>query len=294
MSEQALRLPLLPHSDAGLRRRKILERAAVLTVTACALLTVTFLVLILGYIAYKGISYINWGFLTHLPRPAGEPGGGVVNGIVGSLVIVGLATVMAIPIGVGAAIFVNEFPSPVLGRFVRGLADILTAVPSIVVGIFAFTLIVTPTRHFSGLSGSVAYAFIMVPIILVTSQEALRLVPNSLREASLALGVPRWRTTLSVVMPVASRAVGTGVLLAFARAIGETAPMIFTAFGNQFWNLDPNKPMATLPLIIYRYATGPYDDWHSQAWAGAFLLVVLVLFVSILTRFVLRRSTHDE
>jgi phosphate transport system permease protein len=194
---------------------------------------------------------------------------------------------------VGAAIFVNEFPSPWLGRFVRFLADVLTSVPSIVVGIFIFELVVTRAGHFSGYSGSIAYAFIMVPIILVATQEALRLVPQPLREASLALGVSKWRTTMQVVVPVASRALLTGILLAFARAIGETAPMLFTSFGNQFWNADPTRPMASLPLIIYRYAVGPYDDWHQQAWAAAFLLVVLVLVVSIVTRFVLRRK-FDE
>lgn len=293
MASSTLSLPPLSRSQQRLGYRKVVEKAAVAGVTACAGFTAFLLLLILGYIVYKGGSYINWTFLTSLPTPAGEPGGGVVHAIAGSLIVVGLATAIAVPIGVGSALFVNEFPSPVLGRFVRGLADILTAVPSIVVGIFVYELVVAPIGHFSGYSGSIAYAFIMIPIILVTSQEALRLVPKSLREASLALGVPKWRTTLSIVLPVSTRALGTGILLAFARAIGETAPMLFTSFGNQFWNLDPNKPIATLPLVIYRYAVGPYDDWHAQAWAGAFILVLLVLVVSIMTRFVLRRRFEE-
>jgi phosphate transport system permease protein len=200
---------------------------------------------------------------------------------------------MAIPIGIGAAIFLNEFPNPWLGKAVRFLADVLTAVPSIVVGLAVYSLVVAPMGTFSAFSGSVAYAFIMVPIVVITAQEALRLVPDTYREAALALGTPRWRVIMRVVLPVSRRALLTGVILAVARALGETAPMIFTAFGNPFFETDLGKPVATLPLVIYRYATGPYDDWHQQAWAAAFILVVVILLVSVVTRFVLRSKYND-
>ena len=268
--------------------RKLVNRVATVCLMACAAVSVVVLALILGYVVYRGAGYINWQFLTALPKPVGEAGGGVANALVGSVIIVGVAALMAVPIGIGAAIFLNEFPSGFLGRAVRFLADILTGVPSIVVGLFAYSMVVAPMKHFSGVSGAVAYAFIMIPIVLITAQEALRLVPNTLREAELALGVPRWRTILQVVIPVSSRALLTGMVLAVARALGETAPMLFTAFGNPYWNFDLTKPMATLPLVIYRYATGPYDEWHAQAWAASFVLVVVVLFASILTRSVLR------
>lgn len=279
--------------DRRLAYRKVVEKVAVASVALTASIAVAILGLILAYVVYKGASAINWSFLTALPRPAGETGGGIAHAILGSFIIVSLGSVIALPIGIGAAIFVNEYPSRILGRAVRFVAEVLTAVPSIVVGIVAFQLIVTRSGHFSGYSGSVAYAFIMIPIVLIATQEALHLVPQSLREASLALGIPKWITTVRVVVPVASRALVTGCLLAVARAMGETAPMMFTSFGNQFWNADPSKPMASIPLVIYRYAIGPYDDWHRQAWAAAFLLVVIVLAISILTRFVLRRRFDD-
>ena len=293
MSTEQLTVSREMAMDRRLLFRKATEKIAVLSVAGCAFIAVLVLGLILGYVVHKGIAYINWGFLTSLPAPAGEEGGGIANAIVGSFIIVGIGAVIALPIGMGAAIFINEFPSPILGKLVRFLAELLTAVPSIVVGIFVYELVVAPAGHFSGYSGSVAYAFIMIPIVVVAAQEALHLVPQSLREASLALGISKWVTTMRIVLPVASRALITGALLAVARALGETAPMMFTSFGNQFWNADPNKPMASIPLLIYRYAVGPYDDWHRQAWAAAFLLVVIVLGVSILTRFVLRRKFDD-
>ncbi len=280
----------LAGARAQFQARKLTDHVATVFLSACAVLCVAVLLLILGYVVYRGAGYINWQFLTALPKPVGEAGGGVGNALVGSAVIVTIAVLMAVPLGVGAAIFLNEFPSGVLGRGIRFLADILTGVPSIVVGLVAYGLVVAPMRHFSAISGAVAYAFIMVPIVLITAQEALRLVPSTLREASLALGVPRWRTIMQVVIPVSSRALLTGIILAIARALGETAPMLFTAFGNPYWNFDLTKPMATLPLVIYRYATGPYNDWHEQAWAASFVLVVVVLLSSILTRSVLRNK----
>jgi len=283
----------LSTADRHFVYRKVIERVAWTGMVVCVLITVSLLWVILGYVIYRGGAAFSWEFLTTLPQPAGETGGGIANALVGSCFIVGLATLMAVPISLGAAIFVNEFPSGRLGASVRFLAEVLTGVPSIVVGLFGYALVVQPTGQFSGLSGAVAYAFIMVPIILISTQEALRLVPTDLREASLALGIPKWRTILWVVLPVSSRALLTGVLLAVARALGEAAPMLFTAFGNPFWNLDVRKPMATVPHLIYTYATGPYEDWHNKAWAASFVLVTVVLVTSLLARAALRNKSDD-
>src|SRR6266705_2766608 len=238
--------------------RKATERFAQIGMVLCTAVTVFFLLTILGYVIYHGASAIDWEFLTALPLPAGETGGGIANALVGSVLVVAVATLMAI-----------------------------------VVGLFAYALVVRSMGSFSGFSGSVAYAFIMIPIILITSHEAFRLVPSSLREASLALGVPNWRTILGVVLPVSSRALLTGAVLAVSKALGEAAPMLFTAFGNPFWNLNLKKPIATVPLLIYTYATSPYDDWHKKAWAASFVLMMVVLFTSVLTRAFLRGKSHE-
>ena len=275
------------------RYRKFVEWANWVGMLFCISITVFFLVAILGYVIVNGASSINWEFLTALPVPAGESGGGIANALVGSLLVVAVASLMALPIGIGAAIFINEFPSHGTGRTIRFLAEVLTGVPAIVVGLFAYDLVVVPWGGFSAFSGSVAYAFIMVPIILISAHEALRLVPDSLREAALALGVPKWRTILGVVLPVSSRALITGVVLAVSRALGEAAPMMFTAFGNSFWNLNIGKPIATVPLLIYTYATGPYEDWHRKAWAASFVLLMVVLVTSVLTRAFLRGKTNE-
>ena len=280
-------------NNSRYRYRKFVQRATWVGMLCCISVTVFFLVAILGYVIVNGASYINWDFLTQLPVPAGESGGGIANALVGSLLVVAVASLMALPIGIGAAIFINEFPSHGTGRTIRFLAEVLTGVPAIVVGLFAYDLVVRPMGGFSAFAGSVAYAFIMVPIILISAHEALRLVPDSLREAALALGVPKWRTILGVVLPVSSRALITGVVLAVSRALGEAAPMLFTAFGNSFWNLNLAKPVATVPLLIYTYATGPYEDWHRKAWAASFVLLMVVLMTSVLTRAFLRGKTNE-
>lgn len=267
------------------RRMDHLVTALMFTFTA---FSVVMLAIIIGYVVYRGASYINWEFVTAMPQPLGHSGGGIYNAIVGSLIIVGMAIALALPIALGAAVFITEFPETMLARPVRFVADILTGVPSIVVGLFAYTMLVAPFGTFSGYAGAAALAFIMVPIILINSQESLRLVPETLREGALALGIPRWRVILRVVIPASRRALLTGLVIAIARALGETAPLLFTAFGNRFMESDPSRPMAAIPLMIYRYATGPYDEWHRQAWAAAFMLVVIVLMSSILTRFILR------
>lgn len=275
------------------RLRLMVERFAVSGMVLCTCITVFFLLAILGYVIFKGAAAIDWNFLTQLPLPPGEAGGGIANALVGSIMVVACALLMALPIGLGAAIFVNEFPNAKLGRFVRFMAEVLTGVPSIVVGLFAYAMVVRPMGSFSGFSGSIAYAFIMVPILLITSHEGFRLVPASMREASLALGVPKWRTILGVVLPVSRRALITGAVLAFSRALGEAAPALFTAFGNSFWNLNLGKPIATVPMLIYTYATGPYDDWHQKAWGASFALMVVVFVTSVMTRMFLRGKTNE-
>ncbi len=279
--------------DARLLRRTFFDRTALVLMFATTALTVSVLLVILAYLTYEGSSYLDFSFITSLPTPVGEGGGGIANALVGSLEVVAVASAMAVPIGIGAAIFLNEFQSGWLGWFVRFLADILIGVPSIIVGIVAYALVVEPMRQFSAFSGSVAYAFIMIPIIVITAHEALRLVPGTIREASLALGIPTWRTILRIVLPSCSRALLTGLLLAFARALGEAAPMLFTAFGSPFWNVNLAKPIATVPLVIYRYATAPYDDWHAQAWAASLILVLVVLLASTLTRAAFRSKFDD-
>jgi phosphate transport system permease protein len=279
--------------DRHYRYRKCVEWANWIGMLCCISISVFFLVAILGYVMVNGARYIDWQFLTAIPVPAGESGGGIANALVGSFLVVLVASVLAIPIGVGAAIFINEFPSHGFGQTVRFLAEVLTGVPSIVVGLFAYALVVKPWGGFSGFAGSVSYAFIMVPIVLITAHEALRLVPDSLREASLALGVPKWRTIMGVVLPVSSKALITGAVLAVSRALGEAAPMLFTAFGNSFWNLNLGKPIATVPLLIYTYATGPYEDWHRKAWAASFVLLMVVLLTSVLTRAFLRGKSNE-
>ena len=273
--------------------RLFLDKFVWVFMLASTALTISVLAVILGYVVYQGYGYISWSFLTSLPTPVGQGGGGIANALVGSLIVVGIASLMAVPIGIGTAIFLNEYQSRWLGWSVRFLADGFTGVPAIVVGLFAYAMVVQPMGSFSAFSGSVAYAFLMIPILVISAQEALRLVPGEIREAALALGVPVWKTILRIVLPTCSRALMTGLLLAFARALGEASPMLFTAFGNSFWNVSLAKPIATVPLVIYRYATAPYDDWHAQAWAASLILVFIVFVASTLTRLAFRSRLDD-
>jgi phosphate transport system permease protein len=248
------------------------------------------LALILAYVLVNGISYLNFDFFTQLPKPAGESGGGVSNAIAGSLLTVGIAAAMGIPFGIGAGVFVAEMAGPRLAGIIRFTADVLTGVPSIVVGIVVYSWVVLKMGHFSALAAGVALAIIMLPIMARSSEEMLKLVPQSQREAALALGVTRWRTILSIVIPAARRGLITGGLLAVARAAGETAPLLFTALGNQFWSLSlAGKPIDALPLRIYQYGTGPYNQQHQQAWAAAFVLVTVVFCISLVSRVLLSR-----
>ncbi len=279
--------------DAGaraFRRRHFTNSVMIGFTTGCTVVVLASLALILGFLARTGISAINLDFFTHLPKPVGEVGGGMANAIVGTVVLLALACVAGIPVGVFGGIFLAEFRDSPLTGWVRFFADVLSGTPSIVIGMFAYTLVVVPMRSFSALAGGVALSIIMIPIVLRTTEELVRLVPISLREGALALGIPQWRVTLRVVLPAAWAGVLTGILLATARIAGETAPLLFTAFGNHFWSLSVVKPIAALPLQIFAYAIAPYDDWHRQAWAGALVLVVLVLTLNILARRFSRRA----
>jgi len=272
-------------------RRRIVDRlmtgAAVLTV----IIVLAPLFAIFAYLVYRGFGSINWAFLTQTPKPVGESGGGMANAIVGSILILGIASIIGVPTGVGAGIYLAEFGRNRFGDAIRFTADVLNGVPSIVVGIVAYAIVVLSQRHFSALAGGVALAIMMVPTITRTTEEMLLLVPRALREAAYGLGVPRWRTTLSITLRTATSGVITGIMLAFARVAGETAPLLFTAFGNQFWNLKINEPTAALPLQIFTYAISPYDEWHRQAWAGALVLILLIVTAVAAVRIAVRRGT---
>lgn len=249
------------------------------------LLVLAPLVAILIYLVYKGASSLNLAFFTHVPAPVGEPGGGMANAIVGSGIVLALASVLGIPFGIAAGIYLAEYGrGRPLASAVRFTADVLNGVPSIVMGIAAYSLIVFQQKHFSAFAGGVALAIMMVPTITRTTEEMLATVPNSIREAALGLGVPKWRTVLSVTLRTASPGIITGCMLAFARVAGETAPLLFTAFGNQFWNFNISEPIAALPLQIYVYAISPYDEWHRLAWAGSLVLIVMIMVAVTLVR----------
>jgi len=253
-------------------------------------LGVAALLAVLGFVARNGISALNLDLFTRLPTPVGVPGGGVSNAIVGSLIVVGLASVLAIPVGLGAGVYLSEFGRNRFADLVRYLADVLSGVPSIVIGIFIFSMIVAPQGHFSALSGSVALGVMMLPAIVRTTEEMMHMVPDTQREAALALGLPRWRTIVSVVLPAAWSGVVTGIVLAVARVAGETAPLLFTAFGNPHWSVDIGAPIATLPHTLFTYAISPYADWQSKAWGTALVLTGMMLVANILVRRAKRRQ----
>ncbi len=272
-------------------RRRIVSGAMTALVAALSLVAVLALVFILGYLVAKGASSLDWSFFVKNPVPAGQSGGGVANAIVGTLIIVGLAALIGLPIGIGTGLYLAEYGSGRLGWTVRFVADVLNGTPSIVVGIFAWTWLVRPMGHFSALAGSVALAVLMVPMIARTTEEMVRLVPHSLREAALALGYPRWRTSLRIVARTALAGILTGCLVGVARIAGETAPLLFTALGNLNFTTSILQPMQTLSLQIFTYGTGPFDEWHRLAWAAALVLMGLVLVLALAARWALR-SRH--
>ena len=271
--------------------RRVASNVMVGLMICAVVLAVLPLFLILLDLLLKGASSLSVDFFTKMPVPAGETGGGVANAIVGTLIIVGAASLIGIPVGVGAGIYCAEYPHSRLTWLSRFVADVLNGTPSIVVGVFAWTWIVARQKHFSGLAGSVALALLMVPMVMRTTEEMIKLVPNSLREAALALGYPRWRTSLSVIVRTTLAGIVTGTLLAVARIAGETAPLLFTALGSQYLSFKINQPMAALPLTVFTYATGPYEEWHRFAWAAALVLILVVFLLGLGARLAIGRST---
>jgi len=259
----------------------------IMTITVAAtIVTLIPLFLVLGYLLFKGATSLNWAFFTHMPTPVGEKGGGMANAIIGTFEVVGIAGLIGVPIGIGAGLFLAEHRNNRLADAVRFAADVMTGMPSIVIGIFAYAVIVHPMGCFSTLAGSFALAMIMVPLVTRTTEEMIILVPHELREASLALGVPQWRTSLSVIVRTALSGIATGVILSIARVAGETAPLLFTAFGNRFWSTSLVQPIATLTVQVYTYAISPFPDWQRQAWAGALVLTGIVLALELGVRWV--------
>jgi len=271
------------------RRRRRVERIMFGATAAAMFATVGILLFLLGYIAWQGASSLSVSFFTQLPAPVGEPGGGMANAIVGTLIVSGLAAAMAVPIGVLSAIYMAEYAGTRLAGLMRFAADTLNGVPSIVIGVFAYVVAVLPFRQFSALAGGFALGVMMIPIIARTTEELLLLVPAAMRQGALALGATRTRAVFSVVLPAALPGIITGIVLALARIAGETAPLLFTAFNNQFFSTSLKQPISTLTVQVFTYATGPYEDWHRQAWAGALVLVSIVLACSLLARLATRR-----
>ncbi len=271
-------------------RRRIADHLATALAAAAAVLVLAPLIAIFAYLIFRGASALSWEFLTQAPKPVGESGGGIGNAIAGSGIILGIGSLLGVPIGVGAGVYLAEFGGGRFSYLVRFIADVLNGVPSIVIGLVVYGILVIQQKHFSAIAGGVALAIMMIPTVARSTEEMLLLVPQSVREAAFGLGVPHWRTTVSVTLRSATSGIITGIMLAFARVAGETAPLLFTAFGNQFWSLDPTQPTAALPLQIFAYAISPFEEWHRQAWAGALVLIILIVGTVSMVRFVFQRG----
>jgi phosphate transport system permease protein len=285
---RSYRAELAASTARTLTRRRVTNHVMVTLTYVAAIVATLPLLFILAHLLRQGATSVNWNFFTHMPAPTGESGGGMANAIVGTGMVVLLASMVGLPVGIGAGLYLAENRGAKLASVVRFLSDVLNGLPSIVLGIFAWQLLVRPFKHFSALAGGIALGAMMIPLVTRATEEMIGLVPVSMREAALALGYTKWRTSLSVVLRTALPGIVTGALVAVARIAGETAPLIFTAFGNQFWSVSPAQPIAALPLQIYTYAISPYDDWHAQAWAGALVLLGLVLVISLAARFATR------
>ncbi len=270
------------------RRRRATSVAMLALTGVAAALTVLPLLLILGHLLRAGLSAVNVDFFTQLPAPAGEPGGGIGNGILGTAILVGLSAAMGLPVAIGAGLFLAEAEGSRVANAVRFVTDVMNGIPSIVTGIFVWAWVVVSMGHFSALAGGVALAIMLIPMVTRTTEEMVRLVPRELRDGGLALGFTRWRTTLGIVLPAARSGILTGVLVALARIAGETAPLLFTALGNPFWGWKLDEPIAALPVQIFQYAISPYEEWHRLAWAASLLLIALVLGVSLAARLLIR------
>jgi phosphate transport system permease protein len=276
--------------SARLRWRKLLSTFMLMMTGICALVSVSVLFFILGYLLFNGGTSINWSFFTQLPKPVGETGGGMANAIVGSAKLLLAASLFGVPIGFLGGIYLAEFSGSSAASVVRYAADLLNGVPSIVIGIFAYSMVVLPFKHFSALAGAFALGLMMIPITLRSTEEFLKSVPRNLREGAMALGASKWKTIATVIVPAAYRGVLTAILLALARVAGETAPLLFTAFGNRFWSDGWSQPTASLPVMIFTYAVSPYEDWHRQAWAAGLVLLGLILIINIIARTILSRG----
>jgi phosphate transport system permease protein len=271
-----------------LKHRRLVSAMMLCVLVCAAVLAVLPLIFIFGHLLATGISSLSWDFFTKMPKPVGESGGGLANAIVGTLILIGIASAFGLPVGVGAGLYLAEQKGSRLANCVRFLSDVLNGLPSIVMGIVAWQYLVRPFGHFSALAGGVALGAMMIPMVARTTEEIVGIVPVSLREAALALGYSRWRTSLAVVLRTASAGIVTGALVAIARIAGETAPLLFTAFGNLFWSTSLRQPIAALPLQVFSYAISPYDAWHSLAWAGALVLISLIFIISLIARFATR------
>jgi phosphate transport system permease protein len=277
-------------SSARVRWRKFVSNFMMTMTGLCALISVSVLFFILGYLVYNGGTSINWAFFTQLPKPVGEIGGGMANAIVGSGKLLFAASLFGVPIGFLGGVYLAEFSGSFVASVVRYAADLLNGVPSIVIGIFAYAMVVLPFKHFSTFAGAFALGLMMIPITLRSTEEFLKNVPNNLREGAMALGASKSKTIRTVIIPAAYRGILTAILLALARVAGETAPLLFTAFGNRFWNNSWSQPTASLPVMIYTYAVSPYEDWHRQAWAAGLVLLGLILIINIVARTILARG----
>jgi len=274
---------------ANLRRRKLFSHFFEILCGLAVVIALIPLAMILFYVIKEGAGALNWDFFTKMPKPVGETGGGMANAIVGTLILISIGALFAVPVGGICGVHLAEYPSTKFSSVVRFAADVLNGVPSIVVGIFAYGLLVMPVKRFSAIAGGVALGLLMIPIVVRTTEELLRLVPGGLREGALALGARRSRAVFGVIVPAALPGILTGILVAIARVAGETAPLLFTALGNRFWSTSLTQPISSLTMQVYAYANSPYDDWHRQAWAGAFLLVMIILTLSIAARLAVRR-----
>jgi len=267
------------------RQRFLVDQMAVYMLSLCAIIVLGILVSILFHLVSQGLTSINLEFITHLPTPVGEAGGGMANAIVGTLILLGIAIGVGVPIGLCSGIYLSEYADNRFAQMVRFLTDVMNGIPSIVYGIFAYAIFVLPMKSFSALSGGVALGIMMVPMITRTTESFIQMVPNSLREAGLALGAPKWRVIFDVVLPSSVGGIVTGIMVSLARVAGETAPLLFTAFGNRFWHSSLKEPIAALPLQIFSYAISPFDDWHRQAWAGAFMLIAMIFIINLLASY---------
>ena len=272
-----------------IEKRRLMNSIMTTLTALCAFGVVGILVLILGYISFQGVTSLSWQFLVETPKPVGE-GGGIGNAILGSLTLLGLASLVGIPLGIAIGTYLAEMGSGWLGTIVRFVADSMIGIPSIVFGVFVYALVVLQQGYFSTLAGSIALALIMIPIVTRTTEEIVKLVPKSMREGALALGAPEWRVTWDIVLPAAKTGIATGAMLAVARVLGETAPLLFTSFGSRFYNIYLDEPMASMPVQIYNYAISPFEEWHAKAWAATLVLITLILVINIIVRYTTRKG----